>query len=150
MKKYTYDYPHPAVTADCIALSPEGGEMHVLLVQRKNEPFKGHWAFPGGFMKIDEDAPAAARRELREETGIAAGQLMQIGAYTRPDRDPRERVITVAHLALVKKCEVVGGDDAANAQWFDINDLPELAFDHQQILDDALEELRCRIHYKPI
>lgn len=140
MKKYTYDYPHPAVTADCIALSPEGGEMHVLLVQRKNEPFKGHWAFPGGFMKIDEDAPAAARRELREETGIAAGQLMQIGAYTRPDRDPRERVISIAFAAYFdKRPALTAADDAAEARWFPVNALPPLAFDHAEMLRDVQE-----------
>ena len=98
----------------------------------------------------DENVEACALRELREETGVDVDSVEQFKVYSELSRDPRERVITVAHLALVKKCEVVGGDDAANAQWFDINDLPELAFDHQQILDDALEELRCRIHYKPI
>lgn len=137
-KQYTYSYPRPAVTADCIALSPEGGEMHVLLVQRKNEPFKGQWAFPGGFMNIDEDAAAAARRELREETGVVAGQLMQLGAYTRVDRDPRGRIVSIAHVAYFdKRPETVAGDDAAEARWFPVNELPPLAFDHAEMLRDV-------------
>ncbi len=139
-KQYTYDYPHPAVTADCIALSPEGGEMHVLLVQRGREPHKGKWAFPGGFIEIDEDAATAARRELREETGVTAGQLMQLGAYTRPDRDPRERVVSIAYVAYFdKRPALTAGDDAARAQWFPIKDLPELAFDHAEMLRDVQE-----------
>lgn len=136
--QYTYPYPRPAVTADCIALSPEGGEMQVLLVQRKNEPFKGQWAFPGGFMNMDEDAAAAARRELCEETGVVAGQLMQLGAYTRVDRDPRDRVVSIAYVAYFdKRPEAVAADDAAAAQWFSVNALPPLAFDHAEMLRDV-------------
>lgn len=169
--QYSYQYPHPAVTTDCVVfgydVAPEDREskkknkrmaLQVLLIERGGEPYKGCWALPGGFLRsedydgrpADENVEACALRELREETGVDVDSVVQFKVYSELSRDPRERVITVAHLALVKKCEVVGGDDAANAQWFDINDLPELAFDHQQILDDALEELRCRIHYKPI
>ena len=96
MPQYSYKYPRPAVSVDCVAISPEGGQMQVLLIKRKNEPFKGHWAFPGGFMEMDEDAATAARRELLEETGIRATQMMQVGAYTRVDRDPRDRVVSIA------------------------------------------------------
>ena len=137
-KKYCYKYPRPAVTTDCVLLSPDGGQMQVLLVERGHEPYKGCWALPGGFINIDEDAPAACRRELKEETGIAAGQLMQLGAYTKPDRDPRGRVISIVFLAYVdKRVEPKAGDDASKARWFKLTELPELAFDHAQIPRDV-------------
>ena len=139
-KQFTYKHPHPSVAADVVVLSPDGGEMSVLLIQRKNEPFKGCWAFPGGFMEIDESAEAAARRELKEETGIQVGQIMQVGAYTKVDRDPRGRVVSIAYVAyLDKRIEPQAGDDAAKAQWFPINALPDLAFDHSTILKDVQE-----------
>ena len=123
-----------------MVLAPENGELNVLLIERKDEPFKGCWAFPGGFLNIDEDAPASCRRELKEETGISVGHIMQVGAYTRPDRDPRERVITIAFVAYLEKpVPVQGGDDAAQARWFPLSRLPELAFDHKQILHDVQE-----------
>ncbi len=139
---FTYKHPHPAVTADCIVLSPraDGKGLRTLLVRRKNEPFKGHWAIPGGFMNIDEDAAAAARRELREETGLQVLQIMQLGAYTAVARDPRERVISIAYIAYVEQpAPVSGGDDAAQAQWFNVDELPDLAFDHNRMMADALE-----------
>ena len=114
--------------------------MQVLLIKRKNEPFKGHWAFPGGFMEMDEDAATAARRELLEETGIRSTQMMQVGAYTRVDRDPRDRVVSIAYVAYFdRRPEAIAGDDAAEAQWFPINELPPLAFDHAEILRDVKE-----------
>lgn len=135
---YTYKYPHPAVTADCIVLAPEDGTYKVLLVQRGNEPYKGCWAFPGGFINIDESADDAARRELHEETGLSVDDIVQVGAYSEVDRDPRERVITIAYLAEMEApAEVRGGDDAAEAKWFDVNNLPELAFDHKKIMKAA-------------
>lgn len=140
LKRYVYKYPHPAVTTDCVVLAPENGELNVLLIERKNDPYKGCWAFPGGFLGIDEDAPAGCRRELKEETGIEVGQIMQVGAYTRPDRDPRERVITIAFVAYLEKTiPVQGGDDAAWAKWFPLSRLPKLAFDHEQIMRDVQE-----------
>ncbi|MDO4512096.1 MAG: NUDIX hydrolase [Bacteroidales bacterium] len=139
-QKYCYTHPRPAVTVDCVVLSPEGGQMQVLLIERAMEPYKGQWAFPGGFMNIDESAEAAARRELREETGIAVGQMMQVGTYTRPDRDPRDRVISIAYVAYFdKRPEAVAADDAAKAQWFPVTQLPPLAFDHAEILRDVQE-----------
>ena len=134
---YEYKYPHPAVTADCIVFTSDN---QVLLIVRKNEPCKGQWAFPGGFMNIDETAEAAAVRELQEETGILLDEtdIFQVGAYTTVDRDPRERVITIAYLAEIDKpVAVKGTDDAANAQWFPLDALPPLAFDHEEILTDA-------------
>ena len=134
---YTYKYPHPAVTADCIVMTRDN---QVLLIQRKNEPCLGQWAFPGGFMNIDETAEAAAVRELQEETGITLSEtdIFQVGAYTAVDRDPRERVITIAYLAEIDApVPVKGSDDAAHAQWFPLDALPPLAFDHAEILLDA-------------
>lgn len=134
---YTYKYPHPAVTADCIVMTRDN---QVLLIQRKNEPCQGQWAFPGGFMNIDETAEAAAVRELQEETGITLSEtdIFQVGAYTAVDRDLRERVITIAYLAEIDApVPVKGSDDAARAQWFPLDALPPLAFDHAEILLDA-------------
>ena len=134
---YTYDYPRPAVTADCVVIAKEN-EPKVLLIQRGNEPFKGCWAFPGGFMNMDETTEQCAVRELEEETGLKVTEIKQIGAYSKVDRDPRGRTVTVAYLAIIDKPEAVKGlDDAAKAQWFPISDLPKLAFDHEEIMRDA-------------
>lgn len=140
-QKFVYDYPRPAVTTDMVVVAPgEGDELMVLLVERGGEPFKGRWALPGGFLNIDEDAPAGARRELREETGLEVGQIAQVGAYTKPDRDPRGRVISIAFVAYLNEVRPVqGGDDAARAQWWPARALPELAFDHAKIMHDVLE-----------
>ena len=140
-EQYTYRYPHPAVTTDCVVFGFDGVHLNVLLIERGHEPFKGSWAFPGGFLNIDEDAPDGARRELLEETGLQVSNVEQLGAFTRPDRDPRERVISIVYFTLMRTSEVTGGDDAAKAQWFPINRLPELAFDHQQIFEQALERM---------
>jgi ADP-ribose pyrophosphatase len=134
---YTYDYPRPAVTADCIVMTKED-EPKVLLIERGHEPFKGCWAFPGGFMNMDETTKQCAVRELEEETGLKVNEIKQIGAYSKVDRDPRGRTITVAYLSLVDEpLPVKGQDDAAKAQWFSIKNLPKLAFDHEEILRDA-------------
>lgn len=134
---YTYEYPRPAVTADCVVIAREK-EPKVLLIQRGNEPFKGCWAFPGGFMNMDETTEQCAIRELEEETGLKVTEIKQIGAYSKVDRDPRGRTVTVAYLAIIDKIEAVKGlDDAAMAQWFPLSDLPKLAFDHEEIMADA-------------
>lgn len=134
---YTYEYPRPAVTADCIVMTKED-EPKVLLIERGHEPFKGCWAFPGGFMNMDETTEQCAVRELEEETGLKVNEIKQIGAYSKVDRDPRGRTITVAYLSLVDEpLPVKGQDDAAKAQWFSIKNLPKLAFDHEEILRDA-------------
>ena len=134
---YTYEYPRPAVTADCVVVTKEA-EPKVLLIQRGNEPYKGCWAFPGGFMNMDETTEQCAIRELEEETGLKIDEVKQIGAYSRVDRDPRGRTITVAYLAFVDSpVEVKGLDDAAKAEWFALSNLPELAFDHEEIMEEA-------------
>ena len=131
---YTYKYPRPAVTADCIVITKEA-EPKVLLIQRGDEPYKGCWAFPGGFMEIDETTEQCAIRELEEETGLKVDEVHQIGAFSKVDRDPRGRTITVAYLAFVDApVEVKGQDDAANAEWFPLSALPALAFDHADIM----------------
>lgn len=148
---YTYQYPHPAVTTDCVIFGYDLREgLSVLLVQRGIDPFKGRWAFPGGFLKMDEDADTGARRELKEETGFEATSITQFGAFTAVDRDPRERVITIAYMALVRKGDVQGGDDAADARWFPVTAVPPLAFDHDRILRIALERLKEQIHFRPV
>jgi len=147
---YTYEYPHPAVATDCVVFGFDGQGLEILLIQRGIEPFKGRWAFPGGFMRIDETAEECARRELLEETGLSGDVLKQLGAYSDVLRDPRERVVSIAFYALVKPSEVVGGDDANKADWFPIDEAPPLAFDHDYILRKAMQQLRKDIYFEPI
>ena len=136
--EYTYKYPRPAVTADCVVITKEA-EPKVLLIQRGADPYKGCWAFPGGFMNMDETTEQCAVRELEEETGLKVSTVRQIGAYSKVDRDPRGRTITVAYLAIIDKpAQVTGLDDAAKAEWFPLSALPELAFDHADIMADAI------------
>ena len=136
--EYTYKYPRPAVTADCVVMTKEV-EPKVLLIKRGAEPFKGAWAFPGGFMNMDETTEQCAIRELEEETGLRVSEVRQIGAYSKVDRDPRGRTITVAYLAVIDKpTTVIGQDDATKAEWFPLSDLPHLAFDHYDIMQDAI------------
>ena len=136
---YTYKYPRPAVTADMIVLADKS-EPKILLIQRRDEPFKGCWAFPGGFMDMDETTEQCAIRELKEETGLEVGEVKQVGAYSSVDRDPRGRTITVAYVAHIPQAlPVMGLDDAAEAKWWPIDALPPLAFDHAQILQDVLK-----------
>ena len=149
-QSYTYDYPHPAVATDCVVFGFDGRELKILLVERGIEPFKGMWAFPGGFLRMDETAEQCAMRELKEETGLNLNYLKQLGAFSDIHRDPRERVVSIAFYALAQKSEVQGGDDAAKAQWFPIDDVPHLAFDHDYILRKAMKKLREDIHFEPI
>ena len=149
-KKYCYRYPHPAVTTDCVIFGFDGVSIKVLLVQRGIDPHKGKWALPGGFLKMDETAEECARRELCEETGLQSTTVEQFHTFTSVDRDPRERVITIAHYALVRLSEVRGGDDAAKAEWFALDEIPCLAFDHDRILRMATGRLKERICFEPI
>lgn len=143
---YTYDYPRPELTADCVIFGRnEGGEQSVLLIERGADPYKGCWAFPGGFLEMDETTVEAASRELQEETGLVipagSGCLKELGCYSAVDRDPRGRVITIAYYAVIEMAEVKGSDDARQAHWFPLSKIPPLAFDHAQILSDALTRI---------
>ena len=136
---YTYRYPHPAVTADCIVFACQNEKTQVLLIKRGSEPCKDMWALPGGFMNIDESAEEAAIRELKEETGIDVKEVTQVGAYSKVDRDPRERVITIAFYTVIDNpVKAVEQDDAKQAEWFTLDNLPTLAFDHSEILSAAI------------
>lgn len=148
--RYHYKYPHPSVTTDCVIFGFDGTKLNVLLVERGIEPYKGRWAFPGGFLKMDESAEEGALRELREETGLENAYIKQFHTFSAPERDPRERVITIAYYALVKLQDVKAGDDAASAAWFALDEVPALAFDHDMILRTALQELRRQIHFEPV
>ena len=128
----------------------DGERLQVLLIERGIEPYKGKWAFPGGFLKMDETAEEGARRELKEETGLDGAYMEQFHTFSAPERDPRERVITIAYYALVKIQEVKGGDDVASARWFPLDEIPPLAFDHDYILRMATQRLREQIHFQPI
>lgn len=136
---YTYKYPRPALTADAVVFAKDGDSIRLLLVERKHDPCKGCWAFPGGFMNMDETTAQAAHRELFEETGIKVDAMRLVGAYDKVDRDPRGRVITVAYTTIIDhSLPAKGADDAAKAEWIDIRQLPPLAFDHEEILHDAM------------
>ena len=144
--KYHYKYPRPCVTTDCVVFGFDGAKLNVLLIERGIEPYKGHWAFPGGFLNMDETALQGAKRELYEETGLKDAYIHQFHAFSEVNRDPRDRVITIAYYALVRISEVKAGDDAAKAQWFPLDKVPPLAFDHDKILRMATNELRRQIH----
>jgi len=135
---YTYKYPRPAVTADCVVSTHEA-EPRVLLIKRGGEPFKDCWAIPGGFMEMNETTEQCAVRELKEETNIVISDLHQIGVYSKVDRDPRGRTISVAYLAITDKTQIaVGQDDAAEVKWWPLTALPKMAFDHDDIMRDAV------------
>lgn len=142
-RTYTYDYPRPSVTADVVVVT-RGRRPKVLLIRRKHEPFAGRWAIPGGFVDMDEDLETAARRELREETGLKLTDLEQLHTFGTPLRDPRGRIISVVYLARVEASAVKprAADDAAEVGWHDLCELPPLAFDHDQILECARRRLK--------
>jgi 8-oxo-dGTP diphosphatase len=145
---YQYDYPHPAVTADVVVFTIENDDLKVLLIQRDQEPFEGEWALPGGFVEIDESLGQAAKRELKEETGVNASFLEQLYTFGRPDRDPRERIITVAYYALIPfdQLSIAAGDDARDARLYSTDELPALAFDHDSILRIAKHRVKERLN----
>jgi 8-oxo-dGTP diphosphatase len=149
---FTYQYARPAVTADCVVFGLDQDDLKVLLIQRDFDPFEGYWALPGGFAVVGESIEDTARRELEEETGLQGIFLEQLYTFSEPERDPREHVITIAHFALtnLSQHKVQASTDARNAAWFELDDVPELAFDHHRILKTAYERLQGKIRYQPI
>lgn len=157
---YVYEYPHPAVTADCVVFGYDGKELKVLLIKRGQEKeassraYVGEWALPGGFLDVETDPTVAytASRELKEETGLSISpeEFREVSSFSKIGRDPRERVITIAHYALVKLSDVQADTDADKAAWFAMAEIPSLAFDHDQILRVAELRLRRDIHFEPV
>ena len=149
---YSYDFPRPSVTVDLVIFSIEAGILRALLIRRGETPFKGAWALPGGFVREAESLDDAAKRELREETGVKDVYLEQLYTFGETDRDPRGRVITVAYFALIAAGrQVLKADtDAEHVQWFPVKDLPDLAFDHAAIIDYALERLKNKLEYTTV
>jgi 8-oxo-dGTP diphosphatase len=148
----TYDYPRPALTVDCVIFGLDEDDLKVMLIQRDLDPFPGRWALPGGFVHVDETLEEGARRELREETGIEKVFLEQLYTFGEVERDPRERVVSVAYFALanLEGHDIHAETDARNAAWFPVAEIPSLAFDHEEILNTALQRLRGKVRYQPI
>jgi 8-oxo-dGTP diphosphatase len=149
---HAYQFARPALTVDVVVFALDEHDLQVMLIERDLPPFAGAWALPGGFVRVDETLNEAAARELAEETGLRDIFLEQLYTFGEVDRDPRERVVTVAYYALVNLAghDVKASTDARNAAWFSIKDLPKLAFDHKQILEAALGRLRGKVRYQPI
>ncbi len=148
--KYVYDWPRPMVTVDAVVFAVTENNVKLLLIKRKNDPFKGKWAIPGGFIGIDEELDDAVSRELFEETGLTGVKLEQLHTFGKPGRDPRGRQITVAYLGIITEGldRIKAGDDAENAKWFDINDLPSnMAFDHDEVTKFAVSRLKTKLGY---
>jgi 8-oxo-dGTP diphosphatase len=145
-------YKKPSVTVDCVVFGLDEEDLKIILIERDLEPFKGKWALPGGFVNINETLEAAAMRELQEETGVRNVFLEQLYTFGDVDRDPRDRVISVAYYALVNLNghKIKAATDARSAAWFSVDDIPKLAFDHNTIFDVALKRLRGKVRYEPI
>jgi len=141
---YSYKYPRPAVTADIVIINTIQEKQFVLLIERKHSPFERMWALPGGFLEMDETLEAAALRELQEETGISGVELTQLHTFSKVDRDPRHRTITTVFIGFtdINTADPEAGDDAAKVQWFDINHLPALAFDHKEVMEMVKMKLK--------
>lgn len=151
---YSYEYPRADHTVDAVVFGADldSAALQVLLVERDVEPFEGLWALPGGFIQIDEPLGTTIKRELKEETGVVASYLEQLRTFDAPDRDPRGRVISTAYMGLVRPSQVklIGGTDARAARWFLEERLPKLAFDHNEIVANALERLRSKLPWQPV
>lgn len=144
--KYVYEWPRPMVTVDSMIFSVMDEKKTVLLIKRGRDPYKGLWALPGGFLEMDEEMEDGAARELYEETGLDGVNLRQFHTFGQIGRDPRGRLISVAYIGIVNsQPNVKGGDDADDARWFDINELPELAFDHDQIIKMGISYLHKQL-----
>jgi len=146
---YTYKYPHPAVTVDACLFTIQDDRLKILLIKRALDPYKGDWALPGGFVHLDENLEQAVKRELEEETGATGFYFEQLETFGQVDRDPRERVISVAYFALAPADHVTlrADTDAADAAWYAIEDLPDLAFDHAGIVNKAVQRIRSKVEY---
>jgi 8-oxo-dGTP diphosphatase len=149
---HSYRYPRPALTVDAVVFGFDEGDLKLLLIERGLDPFAGCWALPGGFVRVNETLEAAVRRELMEETGLSRVFLEQLFTFGELDRDPRERVVSVAYYALVKlsDCRLKASTDARQARWFPVGKLPKLAFDHREIIEVALRRLQGKVRYQPI
>lgn len=149
---YRYRHPHPAVTTDIVLFTIRDDQLKLLLIKRGGEPYQGHWALPGGFVEMDEDLEMSARRELEEETGVSGVYLEQLYTFGRPDRDPRERVITVAYYALIpsNQMRLQAATDAEAVGWFAFEEPPPLAFDHDEIVAMAHQRLVAKLDYSTI
>ncbi len=143
---YSYAYPRPSLTVDAAVFKKMGQVLEILLIQRKNDPYKGKWALPGGFMDMDETLEQAAHRELAEETGLKGISLEQLHAFSALDRDPRGRTVSVVFWSLLEHDrKIMPGDDARDASWFSVTRLPELAFDHLEIIQMALKKVETLV-----
>ena len=149
---YTYQHPHPAVTTDIVIFTIRRQQLELLLIRRADEPFKDCWALPGGFVNIDEDLEHCALRELEEETGVTGVYLEQLYTFGTPGRDPRERVISIAYYALVPpdRMNIRAASDAREVAWFEVRQLPPLAFDHKAIVEKAHRRLAAKLNYSTI
>jgi len=147
--KYIYEWPRPMVTVDAIVFNTAGSKPRLLFIKRGNEPYKGCWAFPGGFVDMDEELQTAVVRELAEETSLTGVKLEQFHTFGKPGRDPRGRNITIAFIGTTKQEKIRGGDDAAEAKWFEIDSLPEnLAFDHKDVAAMAVKYFKENINHE--
>ncbi len=152
MNLSVYEYPRPAVTVDTVVFGLDDDSLKVLLIKRRFAPFAGSWALPGGFIEENEPLECAARRELAEETGLSDIFIEQLYTFGDPGRDPRGHTISVCYYGLVNLSEhkIQGASDASEARWFSVNALPELAFDHDEIIRMALQRLKGKVRYQPI
>jgi 8-oxo-dGTP diphosphatase len=152
MTQFCYDHPRPSVTADICIFTIVNDDLCILLVQRGVEPFKGSWALPGGFLREDETLDQCAARELMEETGVTGAHLEAFGTFSDPNRDPRYRVVTAAYFALLPAAShtLRSGSDADDAQWHNMQRLPQLAFDHQDIISAARRALLTKLDHEPL
>ena len=149
---YTYKYQRPNLAVDCVVFGLDEEDLKIILIERDKEPYRGKWALPGGFVHIDESLEDAAKRELKEETGIQDFFLEQLYTFGEVDRDPRERVVAVAYYALVNLRDhtIQATTDSRNAAWFSVDDVPKLPFDHNRIVNVAHMRLKGKVTYAPI